>query len=251
MRPGPIEEDLKRRDFTVNAMAIRISPPDTGRLLDRFGGREALERGLVRVLHDGSFVDDPTRIMRAIRYEQRLRFEIESQTLGLISRTMHLLPSVGVDRLRREIELFLVEPEPELQFGRAEGLGVLGAIESGLVLEPRMPGLFKAARDNCAQVDPTIYLALLLYGVQKDRAAEFLERYRFPKEWIQTVTDTLTLRDAEAEVTVAGLRPSEVYGFFRGYERASIQAFGIAANERRLVKESGCRISGPAGPCAA
>ena len=158
VRPGPIEEDLKRRDFTVNAMAIRLSPPNAGRLLDRFGGRADLNKGLVRVLHEGSFVDDPTRIMRAIRYEQRLGFQIETTTLSLISRDLHLLPSVGVDRLRREIELFLIEPEPELQFGRVERLGVIDAIEPGLVIEPRMPGLFKATRDNCAQVDPTIYL---------------------------------------------------------------------------------------------
>ncbi len=234
VRPGPIKEDLKRRDFTVNAMAISLGPPDAGVLLDRFGGQEDLEKGLVRVLHEGSFVDDPTRTMRAIRYEQRLGFQIEPDTLNLLYRDLHLLPSVGVDRLRREIELFLLEPEPELQFSRAEGLGIIDAIERGLVIEPRMRGLFKAARDNCAEVDPTIYLALLLHGVQKERAADFLERYRFPKEWIQTVAGALALRDAEAEVGVEGLRPSGVYGSFKGYGRASIQAFGIAAKNETV-----------------
>ena len=82
VRPGPIEEDLARRDFTVNAMALRLSPPDAGTLLDRFGSRQDVEEGLIRVLHDGSFVDDPTRIMRAIRYEQRLGFQIEPSTLA-------------------------------------------------------------------------------------------------------------------------------------------------------------------------
>ena len=74
VRPSPIEEDLARRDFTVNAMALRLSPPDAGTLLDRFGSRQDVEDGLIRVLHDDSFIDDPTRIMRAIRYEQRLGF---------------------------------------------------------------------------------------------------------------------------------------------------------------------------------
>ena len=121
-----------------------------------------------------------------------------------------------------------------MQFGRAEGLEIIDAIEPGLVIEPRMPGLFKAARDNCAEVDPTIYLALLLYGVQKDRAADFLERYRFPKEWIQTVAGALALRDAVAEVGAEGLRPSEVYGSFKGYGSASIRAFGIAAKNETV-----------------
>ena len=65
VRPGPIQEDLARRDFTVNAMALHLSPPDAGKLLDRFGGRQDVEDKLVRVIHDDSFVDDPTRIMRS------------------------------------------------------------------------------------------------------------------------------------------------------------------------------------------
>ena len=132
VRPGPIEEDLARRDFTVNAMALRLSPPDAGTLLDRFGSRQDVEDGLIRVLHDGSFVDDPTRTMRAIRYEQRLGFQIEPSTLTLLSRDLHLLPSVGVDRLRRELDLFLLEPAPELTLLRAESLGVLRTIDPAL-----------------------------------------------------------------------------------------------------------------------
>ena len=186
------------------------------------------------MLHEGSFVDDPTRIMRAIRYEQRLGFEIEPHTLGLISRDLHLLPSVGVDRLRREIELFLLEPEPELQFSRAEGLGVIDAIESGLAPEPRMPELFESARSSWRSVDPIIYLALLLYGVEKGKVAEFLEHYRFPKEWMQAVVGALTLRDLENEITGSGLSPSGVYGFFKGHAESSIRAFGIAANSVSL-----------------
>ena len=230
VRPGPIEEDLKRRDFTVNAMAIRLSPPDAGGLLDQFGGREDLEKGKIRVLHDGSFVDDPTRIMRAIRYEQRLGFQIEADTLGLISRDIHLLPAAGVDRLRREIELFLLEDKPELQFSRAEGLGVIGVIEPGLKLDPRMAELFASARDSFKQVEPTVYLSLLLYGMEKGTAAEFLDSYRFPKDWIQAVDGALAMRDAELELVESGLRPSEVYGFFKRYGRASVEAFGIAAD---------------------
>lgn len=230
VRPGPIEEDLKRRDFTVNAMAIRLSPPGAGDLLDRFGGREDLENGNIRVLHAGSFVDDPTRIMRGIRYEQRLGFEIESQTLGLMSRDMHLLPSVGVDRLRREIELFLLEDKPELQFSRAERLGAISVIDPGLELDYRMPELCEIARDRFEQVEPTVYLSLFLYGTRKEKAVEFLSRCRFPKDWIEVVRGVLELGHSEAKISESGLRPSQVYGFFRGYGRASVQAFGIAAD---------------------
>ena len=228
VRPGPIEEDLARRDFTVNAMALRLSPPDAGTLLDRFGSRQDVEDGLIRIIHDGSFVDDPTRIMRAIRYEQRLGFQIEPPTLVLLSRDLHLLPSVGVDRLRRELDLFLLEPAPELTLLRAESLGVLHTIDSALQPDARLSELFQSARRQLGQVEPAIYLALLLYSVETGEVMQFLERYRFPKESIQTVKGTLALRDAEARISVESLRDSQVYAVFKGFNRESVCAFGIA-----------------------
>ena len=228
IRPGPIEEDLVRRDFTVNAMALRLSPPDAGTLLDRFGSRQDVEDGLIRVLHDGSFVDDPTRIMRAIRYEQRLGFRIETSTLALLSRDLHLLPSVGVDRLRRELDLFLLEPAPELPLLRANSLGVLQTIDPALHLGARLSEIFQLARHELGQVEPTIYLALLLYSVETGKAIQFLDRYRFPKESIGMVKGTLALRDSEAGISVEGLRNSQAYAHFKGFDSDSVSAFGIA-----------------------
>ena len=229
VRPGPIEEDLARRDFTVNAMALRLSPPDTGTLLDRFGSRQDVEDGLIRVLHDGSFVDDPTRIMRAIRYEQRLGFRIEPSTLALLSRDLHLLPSVGVDRLRRELDLFLLEPAPELPLLRADFLGVLRTIDPALHLGARLSEIFQFARRQLGQVEPAIYLALLLYSAETGKAMQFLDRYRFPKESIGVVKGTLALRDSETIISVEGLRNSQVHALFKGFDRDSVSAFGIAA----------------------
>ena len=228
IRPGPIEEDLVRRDFTVNAMALRLSPPDAGTLLDRFGSRQDVEDGLIRVLHDGSFVDDPTRIMRAIRYEQRLGFRIEPSTLALLSRDLHLLPSVGVDRLRRELDLFLMEPAPELPLLRANSLGVLQTIDPALRPGASLSKIFQSARRQMGQVEPAIYLALLLYPIEAGKAIQFLDRYRFPKESIGIVKGTLALRDSEEGISVEGLRDSRVHALFKGFERDSVSAFGIA-----------------------
>ena len=228
IRPGPIEEDLARRDFTVNAMALRLSPPDAGTLLDKFGSRQDVEDGLIRVLHDGSFVDDPTRTMRAIRYEQRLGFQIEPSTLDLLSRDLHLLPSVGVDRLRREIDLFLLEPAPELPLLRADSLGVLRTIDPALRPRASLSEIFQSARRQLGQVEPAIYLALLLYSIETGEAIQFLDRYRFPKESIGVVKGTLALRDSETRISVEGLRDSQVHALFKGFDRDSVCAFGIA-----------------------
>ena len=231
VRPGPIEEDLARRDFTVNAMALRLSPPNAGMLLDRFGGRQDMEDKLVRVLHDDSFVDDPTRIMRSIRYEQRLGFRIEPSTLSLLSRDLHLLPSVGVDRLRRELDLILLELEPELPLLRAHALGVLHTIDPVLHLDSRISELFQTARRQLGQVEPAAYLALLLYSVEAGEAMQFLERYRFPKESMRKVEDTLVIRDTEARIGTSALRPSLVYASFKGLDKNSVRVFSIASTD--------------------
>ena len=75
--PGNIEDDLSRRDFSINAMAASLNPEDFGELIDFFDGLSDLKKKEIKVLHDLSFIDDPTRILRAIRFEQRLKFKIE------------------------------------------------------------------------------------------------------------------------------------------------------------------------------
>ena len=82
--PGSIQDDLFRRDFTINAMAISINRESFGRLIDFFGGERDLLHGRIKVLHEGSFIDDPTRIFRAVRFESRFAFAIDHLTEELI-----------------------------------------------------------------------------------------------------------------------------------------------------------------------
>ncbi|MBM3252498.1 MAG: hypothetical protein FJZ11_06970, partial [Candidatus Omnitrophica bacterium] len=81
--PGRIIDDLHRRDFSINAMAIDITPGGFGTLIDFFDGLKDLKDKKIKVLHDSSFIDDPTRILRAIRFEQRFKFNLDEQTFDL------------------------------------------------------------------------------------------------------------------------------------------------------------------------
>ena len=110
--PGTIEEDLARRDFTINALAIDILPESFGKLVDFYQGRKDLKAKSIRILHDLSFVDDPTRIIRAVRFEQRLKFRIEPRSLKLLKAAAKkgMLKRVSPHRLRDEIILILSEP---------------------------------------------------------------------------------------------------------------------------------------------
>lgn len=107
VEPAPIAEDLGRRDFTVNAMAASLSEP--GALLDPFGGAADLRTGFLRILHDGSFVDDPTRAIRAARYAARLGLEPEPDTLALLGATD--LRTVSDDRRDAELSRLAAEDE--------------------------------------------------------------------------------------------------------------------------------------------
>ena len=109
-----IRNDLYRRDFTINAMAIKLNPNEFGVLYDFFSGRKDLENGIIRALHTLSFIDDPTRILRAVRFEQRFDFKIEEVTEGLIREAVDngYLEKVTGMRLRQEIEKILKEKEP-------------------------------------------------------------------------------------------------------------------------------------------
>lgn len=132
IEPAPIEEDLARRDFTINAMALELAP---GRaLLDAHGGRRDLASGLVRMLHPRSPHDDPTRAFRAVRYANRLGFRIEAETARWITRAARAgdFAAVSGDRLRREVRLLLTEER------RAKAVRLMGALGLAEALHPAL-----------------------------------------------------------------------------------------------------------------
>jgi len=116
--PGTIKDDLNRRDFSINAMAISLGSNDYGDLADPHQGKNDLEHRLIRILHPKSFRDDATRILRAVRYEQRLGFGIETQTAQLLKLDIPMLDTISGDRIRHELELIFKEKMPELAINR-------------------------------------------------------------------------------------------------------------------------------------
>lgn len=109
--PSTIIEDLNRRDFTINAMAMSISKEDFGEIFDPFNGLEDIKKGLIRVLHKNSFNDDPTRIFRALRYKNRFGFKIEKKTKILIKEAIDkkMIKQLTGQRILNEIRLIFTE----------------------------------------------------------------------------------------------------------------------------------------------
>ena len=125
--PASIEEDLYRRDFTINAMAMQLNPGQFGRVLDAYGGQRDLRARTIRVLHAVSFQDDPTRIFRAIRFEQRFGFHLEHTTSRLLAQaaSTNLIQQLSGPRLQNEILLLFAEHDPVRAIARLAQLKLL------------------------------------------------------------------------------------------------------------------------------
>jgi tRNA nucleotidyltransferase (CCA-adding enzyme) len=130
---GSIKLDLHRRDFTINTLALRLDGHHYGQLHDYWGGLNDLNHGLVRVLHSLSFVDDPTRMLRAVRFEQRFKFRIEDRTLELINGAIPLLERVSGDRIRHELDRILEENLASMMLARLDDLNLLKTIQRDLM----------------------------------------------------------------------------------------------------------------------
>lgn len=147
-----LKDDLIRRDFTINAMAISLQAGTFGRLIDFFSGQRDLARGRIRVLHDGSFIDDPTRIFRAVRFEQRLGFAIDRYTEDLIKHAMReeMFEKVEPQRIRDEIVLILQEKDPLKALRRMDALHELRFLHPKIRFDRAFVRLIHAVEGACA-----------------------------------------------------------------------------------------------------
>jgi tRNA nucleotidyltransferase (CCA-adding enzyme) len=143
---GTLNEDLKRRDFTINAMAINFALGKQQGIIDPFGGQDDLASGRIRILHNLSFKDDPTRILRAIRFSQRFGFKIEPKTLALLKEAISdgALNKVNSHRMRDELILMLKEQDPFKSIKQLSDLGALSFISTKLKIGKSTQVLFKS-----------------------------------------------------------------------------------------------------------
>lgn len=236
--PVTIGEDLFRRDFSINAMAIHLDPIHFGALLDPYGGRGDLDRGLIRVLHEKSFSDDPTRMLRALRYEQRLGFHLEPNTEQLMRRDAAVMDEVSGERLWHELELILKEQCPEKVLSRADELGVLQKLHPALKGNGWLRNRFEQARRASAAANPSpaLYLALLAYRLSEEENEGLLARLRIRGEIAKVTRQTIKLKQITPALTSPRLAPSAIYHLVQRYSPESISAAALASDSR-LVRQ--------------
>jgi tRNA nucleotidyltransferase (CCA-adding enzyme) len=233
--PGTLKDDLIRRDFSINAMAISLAYDDYGELVDPYNGKGDLEHSLIRILHPASFSDDATRILRGVCYEQRFGFELEAETARLLKRDVPMLDTISGDRIRHELEHIFEENRPELVIKRLGELGILHKISPSFKSDGWIAEKFEKARHlkKPAQL-PSLYFCLLIYSFSERDIEPFLARLNIPAKLSRAIRDTLRLKAMLPLLGKSSLKPSEIYYLLREYEPLAIQANAIASESPRV-----------------
>jgi tRNA nucleotidyltransferase (CCA-adding enzyme) len=229
--PGTINDDLFRRDFSINAMAISLNRSDYGELIDPCQGKSDLESHLIRILYPKSFSDDATRIIRAIRYEQRLGFKLEPQTAQLLKKDIPALDAISGDRIRHELELILRETHPEYALRRLGQLGVLHRISPYLKGNGWVAEKFEAARllNKPSQLS-SLYLCLLVYPLHERENEQLIQRLNPPAKLARELLDTLRLKNQLYLLDKPTIKHSEIFYLLHEYSPLAIQTNALASD---------------------
>jgi len=218
VEPASLDADLRRRDFTVNAIASTFE----GETRAPEGGRKDLEHGRLRVFHDASFTDDPTRLLRLVRYAARLDFAVDAETSVLARRAVAAgaVDTVTGSRIGAELRLLLDEPAAGAALGLADQLGVLGALRPPLRFRPEL-----AARARALLGVPTVLLATVALDADSDALRAALDDWRFPAGERDRVVTAVRDAPALAERLQSAPRASEIAA---AVQRTSREAVALA-----------------------
>lgn len=229
-----LREDLYRRDFTINTLAIALNPDRYGELIDYFGGRRDLEQKYIRILYNLSFIEDPTRIMRAIRFEKRYNFSIEPDTLRLAKDAIErrMLGKLSYKRILHELVLILNEQNPLPALKRMQEIGVwqyilpevdLENIDKGILRRITVVTAWFKERYHITSVRIwLVYMMTILSRLDDDKLKNVLERYHLDRQAVKAIKEarqaTKIIKEIEGN---AKIRFSEIDKLISGWEKES------------------------------
>jgi tRNA nucleotidyltransferase (CCA-adding enzyme) len=226
--PSTLADDLARRDFTINAMALVLSGPDAGQVVDPHDGRAALRSGELRVLHDASFRDDATRLWRLGRYAARLGFAPETHTETLTHRDRRYLDTISPARILAEIERVLDEREPERAVSLLAGLGVLDATHPALH-SPADDAVFRRIRAHQPGDLHSAYLCSLSVDTSAEQIEGLIARIEPERETRRALRALPSARSGLHALTENRARPSQAVSRLEHYPEATLVAMAASA----------------------
>ena len=222
VKRGTIHDDIRRRDFTINTLAISLNRINYGELLNESNGIEDLEKGIVRILHYKSFLDDPTRIFRAARYAVRFNFIIEKNTQKEIASGSNRLSEVSGQRIRNEINLIMNEENPSQALSMLENWGILKKIHPGISSKKSYIHQKKIGRISPGADGEIINWTLWLMHLEQEIIREINMRLHFTKYVMESlISASKIIRSID---TYLGISPSVLVNKLEAYPLSAINA---------------------------
>ncbi len=244
VEPGLIAQDLLRRDFSVNALALRIEagscPWD---MLDPSDGYSDILRKQIRVLHDQSFIDDPTRIFRAFRFASRFGFTIESSTADSLREAIPVIQRLSGERIRHELDLIFREEYPERIIANLSALGIFAQIHSSFRISMRMVEQFKRLREDkppmrgSSDDSARVGWLLLFSDIAEDDALLICARLDLTRELTSSIVGFTRLLAKVDWLGAPGTKASAITRFLDGISATALRAALICNIDERSVKE--------------
>lgn len=242
VEPSNLYDDLLRRDFTINSMALGLNAASFARLYDACGAQADLERGLMRVLHDQSFMDDPTRMIRMARIAARLGFAIEEHTHLLLQTALdrHVMRHTTPVRVLHELELCLAEAAPDRVLALMDRLGILTSIHPVLHFNQQLAHHLKRSESVFAQesgnepITPRnladLRLLLLLYNLDTQARQDFASYFNLSTHRKQCIQDIDSLHEVSHLLSGHELDDSVLDRVLHSIHDLVLQTAMIAAN---------------------
>jgi tRNA nucleotidyltransferase (CCA-adding enzyme) len=242
-----IKKDLYRRDFTINTLAVKLNPRDFGILTDFFGGQRDLREKAIRVLHNLSFVEDPTRAFRAVRFSERFGFKISKHTENLIKSTieMNLFDKLSGPRLYEELLLSFKETDPIRTLKRVSEFGLLKVIHPNLVFTEELEATLGSMHETLSWFNllfleekpdtGVLYLMALLSGLREEDIKTAIERLSpSPRVKDMIVKGIVSARGVAKKLPIRD--PVEIYKLFHAL-KLEIILFSMALSRDQQKKK--------------
>jgi tRNA nucleotidyltransferase (CCA-adding enzyme) len=231
VKPGTIEDDLRRRDFTINALALLLTGRDSSQPLDPTGGLADIDARLIRILHDRSFQDDATRILRAFRYAARLGFGIEYETLAWLSRDLRYLETISGARLHREFGHIFAEQTPEDIVLPLHETGALCEIHPALRFAREHAEAFARLRELHPSGARAAYWPVLAWRLTASEATSLARRLATTKPQRQAILGMATLGELAPNLRRGELKRSAIAETLSSYPVPTLWAFAALSED--------------------
>jgi tRNA nucleotidyltransferase (CCA-adding enzyme) len=239
---GTREDDVRRRDFTVNTLGVVLGGPGRGRLAGAPGAIDDLSHRILRVLHEQSFRDDPTRLLRLARYSSRLGFAPDQRTAQSAEQAIAdgVLETVSPARIGAELRQALAEPEPVAALLALQSLGVLAALHEALVFDPLVARTALSVLPECADASSHVLLLASLLLPRHDydatdyqtRLRVLLDEWEFPAVERERTVRSALLAPRVGERLRAARLPSQIYEIAHPEPLEAVALAAALAEER-------------------